>query len=139
MPRRRAHPGDLSDDRWQTITPIIHAARPGGRPRKAEGRQIFDAILYLPRAGFGGACLATSGLGGWFITTWAPGARDGLRARARPATGYGKGFGVAPAAVAPSLLWLSPPPWIGGSMAMRPTGSEGPTSPKSERRKASPR
>jgi transposase len=52
MPRRRrAYPSDLTDDQWLVIAPMIPTARPGGRPRKAEGREIVDEILYLLRAG----------------------------------------------------------------------------------------
>jgi putative transposase len=51
LPCRRAYPTDLSDAQWAAIAPLIPDARPGGRPRKADKREIVDVILYLLRAG----------------------------------------------------------------------------------------
>lgn len=49
--RRRAYPTDLTDSQWAVIAPIIPDARPGGRPRKADKREIVEAILHFLRAG----------------------------------------------------------------------------------------
>ncbi len=49
--RRRAYPSDLTDDQWGVIAPLIPDAVPGGRPRKAEKREVVEAILYFLRAG----------------------------------------------------------------------------------------
>ncbi len=49
--KRRAYPTDLSVGQWALIEPMIPAAAPGGRPRKAETRELVDAILYFLRAG----------------------------------------------------------------------------------------
>lgn len=46
MPRR-AYPSDLTDAQWAAIAPMIPDATPGGRPRKADKREIMDAILYI--------------------------------------------------------------------------------------------
>lgn len=54
MPRRacrRAYPSDLTDAQWASIAPMIPDAAPGGRPRKADKREIVEAILYVLRAG----------------------------------------------------------------------------------------
>ena len=51
LPSRRACAADLTDSQWAAIAPIIPDARPGGRPRRADKREIVDAILYLLRAG----------------------------------------------------------------------------------------
>ena len=51
MPSRRAYPTDLTDAQWAAIAPMIPDARPGGRPRKADKREIIDAIHYFLRAG----------------------------------------------------------------------------------------
>lgn len=51
MPSRPAYATDLTDAQWAAIAPTIPDARPGGRPRKADKREIVDAILYLLRAG----------------------------------------------------------------------------------------
>jgi transposase len=50
-PRRRAYPTDLSDSQWATLEPTIPDAAPGGRPRKADKRELVEAILYILRAG----------------------------------------------------------------------------------------
>jgi putative transposase len=50
-PRRRAYPSDLTDAQWAAIAPMIPDAAPGGRPRKADKREIVEAILYVLRAG----------------------------------------------------------------------------------------
>lgn len=49
--RRRAYPSDLTDAQWAAIAPMIPDAAPGGRPRKADKREIVEAILYILRAG----------------------------------------------------------------------------------------
>lgn len=41
------YPTDLTDRQWQCILPLIPAAKPGGRPRSVEIRQVLNAILYL--------------------------------------------------------------------------------------------
>lgn len=49
--RRRSYPTDLTDSQWALIALMIPDASPGGRPRKADKREIVEAILYLLRAG----------------------------------------------------------------------------------------
>ena len=53
MPKRRRArcPSDPTDSQWAVIAPMIPNATPGGRPRKADKREIVEAILYLLRAG----------------------------------------------------------------------------------------
>mgnify|MGYP002735753972 CR=1 FL=1 len=51
MPCRRTYPTDLTDAQWAAIAPVIPDARPGGRPRTTDKREIVGAILYLLRAG----------------------------------------------------------------------------------------
>ena len=33
------------DDQWQSLTPLLPAAKPGGRPRSADLREVVNAIL----------------------------------------------------------------------------------------------
>lgn len=49
--RRRAYLSDLTDAQWAAIAPMIPDAAPGGRPRKADKREIVEAILHVLRAG----------------------------------------------------------------------------------------
>jgi transposase len=53
MPRRTRHayPSDLTDAQWGAIGSLIPDATLGGRPRKADKREIVEAILYFLRAG----------------------------------------------------------------------------------------
>jgi putative transposase len=48
---RRAYPTDLTDDEWRVLEPLIPGAKPGGRPRRVDVREILNAIRYQLRAG----------------------------------------------------------------------------------------
>jgi putative transposase len=50
MPRRR-YPSDLTDAQWRVLGPLLPAAKPGGRPRSVDLREIVDAIRYIARNG----------------------------------------------------------------------------------------
>jgi transposase len=47
----KGYPSDLTDAEWERLSPLIPAAKPGGRPRKTDMRQAINAILYLLRTG----------------------------------------------------------------------------------------
>jgi putative transposase len=44
---KQSYPTDLTDRQWQYISPLIPAAKPGGRPRTLDTRAVINAILYL--------------------------------------------------------------------------------------------
>ncbi len=48
---RKAYPSDLTDAQWRLIAPLIPEAKPGGRPRKYEMREVINGLLYLTREG----------------------------------------------------------------------------------------
>ncbi len=48
---RRAYPTDLTDDEWRAPGPLIPAAKPGGRPRSVDVREVVNAIRYVLRSG----------------------------------------------------------------------------------------
>jgi putative transposase len=48
---RQAYPTDLTDAQWRRLEPRVPPARPGGRPRSADVREIVNAILYVLRNG----------------------------------------------------------------------------------------
>jgi putative transposase len=48
---RQPYPSDLSDRQWARLEPLIPPAKPGGRPRSADMREVVDAILYVLRNG----------------------------------------------------------------------------------------
>lgn len=44
-------PSDLSDREWAVLAPLLPAAKPGGRPRSVDLRQILNGIFSLLRTG----------------------------------------------------------------------------------------
>ncbi len=51
MSPRRPYATDLSDEEWRILGSLIPEAKPGGRPRVHEAREILDAIFYAVRGG----------------------------------------------------------------------------------------
>lgn len=51
MTQPLSYPSDLTDTQWKRLEPLIPPAKPGGRPRTANMRQVTNAILYLLRTG----------------------------------------------------------------------------------------
>jgi putative transposase len=49
--RRKPYPSDLTDEQWAMLEPLIPPARPGGRPRKTDIREVVNALFYLTREG----------------------------------------------------------------------------------------
>ncbi len=49
--RRKPYPSDLTDAQWAVLEPLVPPARPGGRPRKTDLREVLNALFYLTRAG----------------------------------------------------------------------------------------
>jgi putative transposase len=45
------YPSDLSDGEWALLEPLLPPAKPGGRPRSADLREVLNALLYLDRTG----------------------------------------------------------------------------------------
>ena len=48
---RKPYPTDVTDAQWALIKPLIPAAKPGGRPRTVDMREVINAMFYLSRAG----------------------------------------------------------------------------------------
>src|SRR4051794_19492363 len=48
---RKAYPTDMSDAQWALLGPWVPPARPGGRPRKTDMREVVNGIFYLSREG----------------------------------------------------------------------------------------
>jgi putative transposase len=49
--QRKPYPSDLTDDQWSLMEIVIPAAKPDGRPRGVDMREVINAILYLNRSG----------------------------------------------------------------------------------------
>ena len=48
---RKAYLTDLTDEQWALVKPLLPAAKPGGRPRDINLREVLSSILYLNRSG----------------------------------------------------------------------------------------
>lgn len=48
---RREYPSDVSDEEWVILEPLIPHAKPGGRPRTTDMREVVNALFYLDRTG----------------------------------------------------------------------------------------
>ena len=48
---RRRYPSDLSDAEWALLAPLLPPAKPGGRPRSTDLREVLNAIGYWLRGG----------------------------------------------------------------------------------------
>jgi putative transposase len=51
MNTRKAYPTDLTDAQWAIVEPLVPEAKPGGRKRTTDMREVLKAIFYLLRAG----------------------------------------------------------------------------------------
>jgi transposase len=47
----RRYPSDLSDQEWAILEALIPPAKPGGRPRSVDMREVLNALLYVDRTG----------------------------------------------------------------------------------------
>jgi putative transposase len=45
------YPSDLRDAEWALIEPLLPTAKPGGKPRCIDLREVMNAILYLATSG----------------------------------------------------------------------------------------
>jgi putative transposase len=48
---RPPYPSDLTDRQFRRLEPHLPGAKPGGRPRSADVREVVNAVLYVLRNG----------------------------------------------------------------------------------------
>jgi putative transposase len=48
---RKRYPTDLTDEQWALIEPLLPPAKPGGRPRTVDLREVVNALFYQARTG----------------------------------------------------------------------------------------
>jgi transposase len=48
---RKPYPTDMTDEQWSILEPLIPPAKPGGRPRKVDMREVLNTLFYHDRAG----------------------------------------------------------------------------------------
>ncbi len=49
--KRKTYPSDLTDAQWEELEPLLPPAKPGGRRRSVNMREIINGILYVLRGG----------------------------------------------------------------------------------------
>ena len=50
-PMRKPYTTDLTDIQWEILRPLIPDAKPGGRPREVDLREVINTLLYQDRTG----------------------------------------------------------------------------------------
>jgi putative transposase len=71
---RQPYRSDLTDAQWELIQPLLPPAKPGGRPRTVDLREVINTLFYQARTG----CqwdylphdLAPKGTAGDYFTAW---------------------------------------------------------------------
>lgn len=48
---RKRYPSDLTDAQWEVIGPLLPPAKPGGRPRTVDLREVVNTLFYQARTG----------------------------------------------------------------------------------------
>jgi putative transposase len=48
---RKAYRSDLTDQQWELIVGLLPAAKPGGRPRTVDLREVVNTLMYQARTG----------------------------------------------------------------------------------------
>jgi putative transposase len=48
---RERYKTDLTDEQWEVIRPLLPAAKPGGRPRSVDMREVMNTLLYQEHTG----------------------------------------------------------------------------------------
>ena len=48
---RKPYSTDLTDEQWEILEFVIPPAKPGGRPRSVEMREVINTLLYQARTG----------------------------------------------------------------------------------------
>src|SRR5271163_498698 len=48
---RKPYPTDVTGEQWKLVEPFLPDAKPGGRPRKTDLREVLNALFYLVRSG----------------------------------------------------------------------------------------
>jgi putative transposase len=48
---RKPYPSDLTDEQWAILQPLIPPAKPGGRPRSVDLREVLNTLFYQARTG----------------------------------------------------------------------------------------
>ena len=71
---RKPYPSDLTAAQWRVLAPLLPSAKPGGRPRSVDLREVLNGILYVLRNGCTWRALPHDfppwGTVWWYFRTW---------------------------------------------------------------------
>ena len=71
---RKSYPSDLTAAQWRVLAPLLPPAKPGGRPRSVDLREVLNGILYVLRNGCTWRALPHDlppwGTVWWYFRTW---------------------------------------------------------------------
>jgi transposase len=93
---RRSYPSDLTDKQWERLAPLIPDAKPGGRQREVNIREVLNGIFYYLRTGCQWRALPNDlppwGTVAWYYRNWRLDGtwqrlHDALRGQVREAAG----------------------------------------------------
>jgi putative transposase len=48
---RKPYPTDLTDEQWALLEPLVPPAKPGGRPREVDMREVLNTLFYHNKSG----------------------------------------------------------------------------------------
>ncbi len=48
---RKPYKTDLTEEQWRVLEPLLPPAKPGGRPRTTDLREVINTLLYQNRTG----------------------------------------------------------------------------------------
>jgi putative transposase len=48
---RKRYPSDLTDEQWHVVQPLLSPAKPGGRPREVDLREVLNTLFYQAKTG----------------------------------------------------------------------------------------
>ena len=49
--RDKSYPSDVTDEQWETLAPLLPPAKPRGRHRSVDLREVINGTLYVLRSG----------------------------------------------------------------------------------------
>ena len=49
--KSKRYPSDLTRTQWKRLKRLLPAAKPGGRPRSVDLREVLNGIFYISRGG----------------------------------------------------------------------------------------
>jgi putative transposase len=101
--KRKKYPSDLTDAQWDEFAPLLPAAKPGGRPREVNLREVINGILYVLRSGCSWRMMPHDlppwGTAWWYFREWREdGTWERIHEALRPKVREGEGREPTPSA-----------------------------------------